>query len=617
MLKRIALAVMASSLLFACGGEESSDDDECVLDEAAVCAGKQCGNVSAQDSCGEMKTVSCGTCVDGTTCQANMCISDTQPTCELSDEEKAAKCADKCGTISVMDHCETIIDLDCGTDICGDGQVCHATENRCMDESECALSDEDALAYCYGNICGAAQIQDHCGNIDYIDCADASAPIDPLKDFEIAKDETGNYVGDIWGWDEAGQYYALLFEGPMPEDPEASMSDYFTALIFSKDITPGTYDLSPIHIEGNSWVCGGEVCLLIAHNAMNGYYYSAVTGSVTISDGLVSANIENARLGDIDSSDCYSTEIDFTIIREGDDCSEIDPLKDFEIAKDENGNYVSDIWGWDEAEQYYAFLAEGPMVDGEDMSPYFAGVIIKSTLDYGTYDLTPATLTEDSFECTGDACLLIASNADDYYYYTATAGTVTISENGDSGLMFSVTADGFSDMLNPFCLIPGASFNIVYESAPVDCSSLGNPMDAFTADENGEYTGSIETDSDDASWSIVYLEGIDADENIVIFRLSYKNAVSTDTAITVGAFDDNGDCHEDACANIVGVVLDDAGDVLGQSYWYDVTSESASLTIAEGHVKFTLTSPGFVEYYTDCPLTLESIVINIPTTPAE
>ncbi|MBR2979320.1 MAG: hypothetical protein IKC51_05260 [Myxococcaceae bacterium] len=609
MLKRIALAVMASSLLFACGGEESSDDDECVLDEAAVCAGKQCGNVSTQDSCGEMKTVSCGTCADGTTCQANMCISDTQPTCELSDEEKAAKCADKCGTISVMDHCETIIDLDCGTDICGDGQVCHATENRCMDESECAMSDEDALAYCYGNICGAAQIQDHCGNIDYIDCADASAPIDPLKDFEIAKDETGNYVGDIWGWDEAGQYYALLFEGPMPEDPEASMSDYFTALIFSKDITPGTYDLSPIHIEGNSWACGGEVCLLIAHNAMNGYYYSAVTGSVTISDGLVSANIENARLGDIDSSDCYSTGIDFTIIREGDDCSEIDPLKDFEIAKDENGNYVSDIWGWDEAGQYYAFLAEGPMVDGEDMSPYFAGVIIKSTLDYGTYDLTPATLTENFFECTGDACLLIASNADDYYYYTATAGTVTISENGDSGLMFSVTADGFSDMLNPFCLIPGASFNIVYESAPVDCSSLGNPMDAFTADEHGEYTGEIDDWDSRTGHKTVFMEGT-ADGVDASFYIIYKDSLTAGT-YTVSATNDDAECESDVCAIIIGVASEQA------VYYYDPSNPAASLTIGEGLTKFTLTSPGFVEYYTDCPLTLESIVINIPTTPAE
>ena len=133
MTKKIALAVLASSLLFACGPGEK--DPECILDEAAACAGKQCGSVSVKDSCGESHNLTCGSCTgDDETCQNNMCVSSTGPTCEVSEEKKAERAAEKAmekaaaEPVAAEDShvCEPRFCPNCGAQVRTDAEFCQS-----------------------------------------------------------------------------------------------------------------------------------------------------------------------------------------------------------------------------------------------------------------------------------------------------------------------------------------------------------------------------------------------------------------------------------------------------------------------------------------------------------
>ena len=169
MLKKLALAMMASSLLFACGGEGggNNNDDECTLDETAVCTNKQCGNVTAQDSCGASKTISCGTCQDGYTCMNNICISSEPKECVITDEIREKACANKCGTVKILDTCHEMQPVDCGED-CGGSQVCNLNENTCVDVSSCTV-DRDSV--CGATECGPKyDVTDSCGQKQDTNC---------------------------------------------------------------------------------------------------------------------------------------------------------------------------------------------------------------------------------------------------------------------------------------------------------------------------------------------------------------------------------------------------------------------------------------------------------------
>lgn len=585
MLKRIALAVMASSLLFACGGEESSGDDECVLDEAAVCAGKQCGNVSAQDSCGEMKTVSCGTCTDGTTCQANMCISDTQPTCELSDEEKAAKCEGKCGTISVMDHCETIIDLDCGTDICGDGQVCHATENRCMDESECAMSDDEKLAYCAGNVCGAAKVQDHCGNSDYVDCADASAPMDPLKDFETAKDENGDYKGSVYWWDENGTYKIAIVEG---------MADgYLVYLIYKND--PASFGspiaLSSIGTDAEGYFeCYEDACMLILNGNDPGYYYyTPISGTVTINADEDYFEISDANFSDMIMSDCYSSKIDFNIIEPPVDCTAVEPLAEFESALNNDNAYATETSLWD-----YSYYVTYANTESSGMS-----LIFKASAKGSTQNISVAKFDDDGYPyCTDNACLVMFSD----YEYVANGGTVTISEDMSTFELSDVTF-----MVNEECTTATAvDFTLVTDPPElIDCTAL-TPLDVFASALNTDGDYSAELDEWDTTHFVSYIETKD---DALYLLINYEASPDVPLTISTALFDDDGYpyCSVDAC-----LVM------FSGKHFYIANGGTVTVSEDSNSYQFQLTDVTF-EVSAQCTTTAIDLdmIAELPTTPAE
>lgn len=91
---------------------------------------KDCGWVSADDNCGNPRTLYCGACAPGQVCGAV-----TSNVCGISciPQDDATFCAERlknCGTVSGTDNCGQPRSVSCGT--CGEGQSCGAvTPNVC------------------------------------------------------------------------------------------------------------------------------------------------------------------------------------------------------------------------------------------------------------------------------------------------------------------------------------------------------------------------------------------------------------------------------------------------------------------------------------------------------
>lgn len=223
MLKRLALAMMASSLLFACGGEGGeNNDDGCTLDEAAVCAGKQCGNVTAQDSCGTTKTISCGSCQDGYACMNNICVSSEPEECVITDEIRENACANKCGTVQTLDTCNEMKPIDCGED-CGN-QVCNLKENACVDASSCTV-DRDSVC---GEIeCGPKyDVTDSCGQKQDTNCGcDGEGFVNSTTGEAIPASEMHCMWGEWYHISSFSDYYCAASAGGMNYCGEFNLGD--------------------------------------------------------------------------------------------------------------------------------------------------------------------------------------------------------------------------------------------------------------------------------------------------------------------------------------------------------------------------------------------------------
>lgn len=98
--------------------------------DAAFCArlGANCGQLSADDNCGQARTTACGSCASGTACGAsNVCGCEPETADELCTAAQAA-----CGSITVVDRCGATRNLACA-DTCGSGETCGGgwADNRC------------------------------------------------------------------------------------------------------------------------------------------------------------------------------------------------------------------------------------------------------------------------------------------------------------------------------------------------------------------------------------------------------------------------------------------------------------------------------------------------------
>ncbi len=160
--------------------EDASDPDNrrCVLvtdcepeTDATLCAGlgANCGLSSATDRCGELRTVSCGTCSGGESCGgagvANQCGAGT---CVAeSDAAFCERLARSCGSVSGGDNCGDPRTAACGT--CSDPArpVC-STDGLCVAES--------CTADCTDRTCGSDGCNGSCGTCSEPEVCGALTP---------------------------------------------------------------------------------------------------------------------------------------------------------------------------------------------------------------------------------------------------------------------------------------------------------------------------------------------------------------------------------------------------------------------------------------------------------
>ncbi|HVE83789.1 MAG TPA: hypothetical protein VND93_13105 [Myxococcales bacterium] len=130
---------------------------------AAFCSrlGKACGLVTAADTCGVPRTVSCGTCSTGV-CFQNQCCGD-------SDAAFCARNLKNCGAFSGTDACGQPRTAGCGT--------CPSPES-CTANNTCTCSTESDAAFCtrYGKQCGTYTNTDLCGSARTASCGTCSTP---------------------------------------------------------------------------------------------------------------------------------------------------------------------------------------------------------------------------------------------------------------------------------------------------------------------------------------------------------------------------------------------------------------------------------------------------------
>ncbi|WP_157370521.1 hypothetical protein [Vulgatibacter incomptus] len=153
----------------ACGtcqdGQICGDDNVCSCeaeDNAAFCdrLAKNCGNVTDADNCGDRRTVSCGTCPDGETCGAE--VANVCGVCEAEDDEAmCTRLGKQCGTLTSRDNCGDPRSIDCGG--CDDGLLC--ASNLC-----CQPEDDATFCSRQSKNCGSFASRDNCGQTRTVDC---------------------------------------------------------------------------------------------------------------------------------------------------------------------------------------------------------------------------------------------------------------------------------------------------------------------------------------------------------------------------------------------------------------------------------------------------------------
>lgn len=127
--------------------------------------GAECGVLTATDVCGEVRTVSCGTCSPGecnpdNTC--SMCQAET-------DEELCDAAATECGDLSVMDSCGEMRMLDCGE--CAPGENCDTGQCVCP-IPKCAVNNCGLVFSACGESidCGSCPMGQQCENTFCVSC---------------------------------------------------------------------------------------------------------------------------------------------------------------------------------------------------------------------------------------------------------------------------------------------------------------------------------------------------------------------------------------------------------------------------------------------------------------
>lgn len=151
--------------LTTCGGGGTPNTCGCAPEtDVGFCLrlGKQCGSVTASDTCGQQRTVACGSCTMPATCGGT----GTPNVCGCPAESDSAFCgrlSKTCGTVTAPDACGVSRTASCGT--CMSPSTC-TTTNVCM------CTPESDTAFCARlNVCGPSTGLDQCGVSRTVTCS--------------------------------------------------------------------------------------------------------------------------------------------------------------------------------------------------------------------------------------------------------------------------------------------------------------------------------------------------------------------------------------------------------------------------------------------------------------
>lgn len=146
----------------ACSGECVPESD----DELCMGQGAECGALTLEDACGDMRTIDCGECEQGSCLADNTCSACTPE----SDDAFCARLSAECGLLSGADNCGQMReDVDCG--MCADGERCDMSNTCACPMAECPMGAEcggatnacGSMTFC-GALMGACASGEICGD---------------------------------------------------------------------------------------------------------------------------------------------------------------------------------------------------------------------------------------------------------------------------------------------------------------------------------------------------------------------------------------------------------------------------------------------------------------------
>lgn len=148
-----------------CPDEQLCDgDNQCSCmpeSDSSFCSDIECGEYTGADNCGDERTVDCGGCDSGYSCQENSC--ECQP---VSVQQACNITGRECGEHSFDDGCGGTASGSCGT--CADDEECH--------DGECICLMIPSLQACEnaGYECGEHTLDVGCGSTQTVSCGSCS-----------------------------------------------------------------------------------------------------------------------------------------------------------------------------------------------------------------------------------------------------------------------------------------------------------------------------------------------------------------------------------------------------------------------------------------------------------
>ncbi len=208
LLPTLAITVSLASLACACNSGGGDDCEPETDQQLCVELGRSCGQETTDDSCGDSRTISCGTCTAPDTCggggSPGVCGHDT---CEPdSDLVLCTSLGKNCGDLTLNDNCGETRTINCGTcsgdATCGGGgadNVCGGGGGPCVPST----SVPSGWSYLDNGIARVGVDLDYGGaighfSVDGVNVLNANDAGRYLQQSFYGDDIGGSWHGDPW-----------------------------------------------------------------------------------------------------------------------------------------------------------------------------------------------------------------------------------------------------------------------------------------------------------------------------------------------------------------------------------------------------------------------------------